>query len=440
MAQIFPFNGIRYNTNLIKDLNLVTTPPYDVISPEAQKSYYKKHGNNIIRLILGQESKGDTEAYNKYTRASYYLNNWLNNKILIPDDKPSIYFYSQEFKIKKDEPAKIRHGFIAKVRLEDFSDKIICPHEQTLSGPKRDRFELMRTCEANLCQIFGLYTDKNFKIEKNLAHVYKNKPIIDITDDLGIKNSLWQVSNKKIIDQIVDMMKDKTIVIADGHHRYETALNYRNERIKNNPYHTGDESYNFTIFMLVNIEDTGLVILPTHRLLHNIENLDFDKLLTQIVEYFDITKISSNEKKSLEILLDKMEETGKDKHAFGLYTKNKDYYLLVLKDEKAAERYTDHTKSKVWQHLDVAILHNFIIEQLLDIGHHHLQDGKHIIYSHSAEECVQKVDSGDFQLALLLNPTKNEEVMQISGFDELMPQKSTYYYPKLLSGLVINKL
>ncbi|MBI4650326.1 DUF1015 domain-containing protein [Candidatus Desantisbacteria bacterium] len=439
MAKIRPFTGIRYNLNLITDISLVTSPPYDVISHHDQKMYYEKHENNIIRLILGLEYPGDNETGNKYTRAKNYFKDWQKKDILISDDTPSIYLYSQEFTLKGHKEAQILHGFICLVKLEDFSSGIICPHEQTLSAPKKDRFELMRNCEANFSQIYGLYSDKKFQIEKFLNPIFKTPPLIKTPDKDGVKNELWKVSDIDVINQITTLMKDKVIVIGDGHHRYETALNYKNERKNNNPSHTGQEPYNYVMFMLVNAEDPGLTILPTHRLLHNLSDLNMKSLMNQISEYFEITKLDYDIESEITISR-KMVEIGKTKHAFCLYAGKDDYYLLVLKDEKAIERYTDKSKSDVWQKLDVAILHNFIIEQFLDIGHHHLKDGKHIVYNHNFNDCIERVNKGEFQLALFLNPTHPDEVMEISGQGELMPQKSTYFYPKLLTGLVINKL
>ncbi len=439
MAKVLPFKGIRYNQKIFSDLSQVTAPPYDVISPQGQKLYYDKHPDNIIRLILGMEYPEDSTAENKYTRAKNFFYSWLKNNILVYEDQPSIYFYTQEYKLKDNSSVKVRHGFISLVKLEDFSQGIICPHEQTLSAPKKDRLELMRNCEANFSQIFGLYEDKSFIMENELSHIYKNEPTINIVDHEGTVNKLWKISDTETINKITILMSKKTIVIADGHHRYETALNYRNERKENNPNHTGNEPYNYVMFMLVNIDDPGLIILPTHRLIHNLPEINIAMFLEKLSEFFIVTRLKTEDNPESTII-NRMEEIGKNKHVFGLYTEKNEYYLLVLKDDKALERYSDHSKSKAWKELDVAILHNLIIEQFLDINHHHLKDGKHIVYNHNFNECVEKIKNKEFQLVLFLNPTRSNQVMEISGHGELMPQKSTYFYPKLLSGLVINRL
>lgn len=434
MAQISPFKGLRYNLNLISDISLVTSPPYDVISPQRQKLFYEKHQNNVIRLILGMEQEGDNETNNKYTRARDFYNTWIMNNILTLEDKPCIYLYSQEYRLKDEDEIKTRHGFISLVKLEDFSKGIICPHEQTLSAPKKDRLELMRHCKTNFSQIFGLYTDKNFHIEEDMKDYYETVPLIKVIEDDGIVSLLWKISEPEVINQITSMMKDKVIVIADGHHRYETALDYCNERKQNNPAHSGLEPYNYVMFMLVNTLDPGLTILPTHRLIHNLPELDINKLINQLKEYFDVSEVSFE---NIHDISYKMHETGKTKHTFGLYIGGNKYFLLILKDERLALKYSDQTKSEIWRKLDVSILQNLIIERFLDVGHHHLKEGKHVVYSHDTEECIQRVNSKEFQLAFFLNPTKNKEVVDISGRGELMPQKSTYFYPKLLTGLVI---
>ena len=275
MAEIIPFKGLRYNEELVGNISNVVTPPYDVISPEEQANYYNISEYNCIRLELSKEMAGDDDSNNKYTRAAQTLQKWIDNRVLLEEENPCIYIYQQEFSLSSTE-RYIRTGFIALVRLEEFSKGIILPHENTLSKPKEDRLNLMRACGANFSQVFSLYDDEN----KDIAKVFEeycssNKPVISIEKGIaGSPERVWAISDGDIIDKIKNIMADKKLFIADGHHRYETALAYRDELREKNPNHTGNELYNYVMMMLVDIDDPGLVVLPTHRMVSNIDNFD----------------------------------------------------------------------------------------------------------------------------------------------------------------------
>ncbi|KKL79029.1 hypothetical protein LCGC14_2018950 [marine sediment metagenome] len=277
MITVLPFKGIRYNTEKIKDISKVITPPYDIISEEERDRYYDLHPNNIIRLILGKDFPDDNQSVNKYTRAAGYFDTWREENILIQDTEPAIYVYAQEFTLFNKK--YVRKGFISLVKLENFETGQIYPHEQTLAKPKEDRLKLMQSCNANFSQVFAFFEDENSKISNILHKVYEGDsgtsitPEVDFTDGFGVKNLLWVIKDNKIIEDISSLMKNRALFIADGHHRYETALFYR-DMIRSNegsPNSNGNIPSDYVMMMCVSMEDPGLQILPTHRLARNIK-------------------------------------------------------------------------------------------------------------------------------------------------------------------------
>lgn len=440
MAQVIPFKGFRYNTSKIDDLSKVMTPPYDVISPAEQDQFYQMSQYNIIRLELGKEEPGDDECHNKYTRAARYLKDWIENQILIQDKQPSFYIYQQQFSLTNGN-TYTRTGFIGLVRLEEFSKGVILPHENTLSKPKADRLQLMRACEANFSQIFALYDDPAKKIPSLLKqHIESYSPDIEVEAIPGIIEKLWVVSEHSAIQQIQDNMADKKLYIADGHHRYETALTYRNERMAQNPHHTGDELYNFVMMMMVEMEDPGLIILPTHRAISGIKGFSKEEFLKSAAKDF-IVEEHTFSGKTLKQRADEMEGllAEKGSHSFVFYDGDaKSCYVLTLKSMRIMnERLPQHDIS--YRSLDVTILHTLLLEPLLGIGKEQMANQDFITYTHDLMEGAQWVEEGRCQMAFFLNPTSVKQVKEVSLAGEKMPQKSTYFYPKLLTGLVINK-
>ncbi|MFH0924199.1 MAG: DUF1015 domain-containing protein [bacterium] len=446
MADIIPFKGLRYNLKKISDIAKVVTPPYDVISQEAQEAYYLKSDYNIIRLILGKELPEDSESINKYTRASGFYKEWTDTGVLKQDEKPGIYIYEQCFGLEdinegEGRKSKCRRGFICLVKLEDFRSGKILPHEVTYSGPKQDRLELMRRCKANFSPIFGLYDDKEMLVDKNLQDIIEhNSPILSFTDSDGIVNKVWLAQDTTIIKNIQDRLKSYKIFIADGHHRYETALFFRDEMsiaIEKN------SAYDYVMMMLINVEDKGLCIFPTHRLLKNI-TIEKDDFIKKIERYFEIKSFKfsnvSEEVKQRKILFQEMESKDKQGlHCFGvLYKGDFTYYILTLKDNKLVDDLlVSDEMSQTKRYLDVVILQKVIFEQVLGLSE---LTPENIFYEARADRTVTSVMDGKAQIAFLLNPTKIEEVKKIAQNGEKMPPKSTYFYPKLTTGVVVNPL
>jgi len=441
MASILPFRGILYNREKIRDLSCVVAPPYDVISEEAQERYYEISEYNVIRLILGKDFPGDNQANNRYTRAARFFQRWFEEGILVRDISPSIYLLEEEYKLRgevlrevEDSPGKEklikRSGFIALLKLEDFSRGIVRPHEGTMAEPKKDRLNLLRACKANFSQIFVSYEDQ----EKTIDRLYERKtnqpPEIDLIDGENIRHKLWRIDSQEAISAIVEGMRDKKLFIADGHHRYESALEFRNELRKSNPRHTGHEGYNYVMSYFVNMENSGLRIFAIHRAIRNFEGFDRKKLVTGLREYFEIEMFTE-----LEELLVQMQER-KEGHQIGMCTGEKEFYLLSLRGREVPERLIKG-KEGLFRRLDVAILHNLIIEKILRISP---ESQEVIAYSEKVSETVAKVRKGSHCVAFFLKPVRVSEFKAIVDAGEIMPKKSTYFYPKLLSGLIINKI
>lgn len=440
MANILPFKGIFYNREKIKELSWVVAPPFDIISSEAQERYYQMSRYNVIRLILGKEFPDDNEANNRYTRSAQFFQEWCKQEILIRDGSPSIYLLEQEYELRSDifgevapgSKGKIakRRGFIALAQLEDFSKGIVRPHEGTLAEPKRDRLNLLRACRANFSQVFTTYEDAENRIDRLWQKKRNETPLIDLINEENIRHRLWRINERESINLIVEGMRRKKLFIADGHHRYESALEYRNELGRNNPQHSTQESYNYVMAYFVNMENGGLEILPIHRAIRSFEGFDGKRLIDGAGKYFDIKKFNN-----LKELLGQLKNE-KAKHRIGMYMGGNEFYLLSLKDEKITKGLIKG-RQKIFCELDVVILHTLIIEKVLKISP---ESQESIIYSEKINETVSKVRDGSHCVAFFLRPVKVSEFKAVVEAGEIMPKKSTFFYPKLLSGLVINKI
>ncbi|UNC91543.1 DUF1015 domain-containing protein [Candidatus Contubernalis alkaliaceticus] len=434
MAEIIPFRGIRYNSKIINDLNQVITPPYDVIKEKAQKTYYEKNPYNIIRLEYGLTFTEDDEENNVYSRAKSEFTHWLKQEILISDEQPSFYLYEIDYTVH--EKRVTRQGVFACIKVEDFQKKVVLPHEQTMSKPKEDRLNLLRACKANFSPIFGLFPDKEFQLE-DIFNNLKEKPEISFQDEEGNHHRLWVIKENSTIELIKKILKDKQIFIADGHHRYETALAYA-EEMKS----SGNQGYNYILMGLVNLYNPGLMVLPTHRLIKDLADFKLEEFLNILSADFNVSRLSidyKNKKEAAEKLLSAMEDAGKESHAFGLYGGEKSFYLLTLKDKKAMEKMNLNC-SKHWKALDVSVLQVLIFEKYLNIHDDMRERESHLSYERDEISALEAVDSGSYQLAFFMNPTKVDELTNVAGGGERMPQKSTFFYPKLGTGLVLNKL
>lgn len=441
MAEIIPFKGILYNQEKIKDISQVVTPPYDVISPDDQEKFYNRHENNIIRLDLGKEYPDDSEQKNRYTRAAGHLSNWLSEEILIRDNAPSLYYYDLSYSLK-DGTQKVMKGFVALCKLEDFSTGVVVPHEYTLSKPKSDRLNLLRACTANLSFIFSIYSSGS-KINNAFADSIGNSaPKFDVSDDNKYRHRLWSVSDPAVINLVQQEMKNQTVYIADGHHRYESSLNYRNELRGKGVITDANHPANYIMMYFANMDEPGLTVLPTHRLLHSLpaeklQNLT-DKLAANFsLQYFNFDQ--SGESAAKQQLLDTMKQAKPDEHLFGIYLHGENRYILLsLKNEALLEKRSSE-KPLAWRRLDVAILQNFILEDILGLSEDSIRKQENLTYVKDDDDAINRVRDGKCQIGFLLNATKIEEIRDVTNTGERMPQKSTYFYPKFLTGLVFNK-
>lgn len=424
-----------YEKKKIKNLAKVMTPPYDVINPSEQEYYYEESPYNIIRLILGQEFPNDSRYNNKYLRSAAFLKGWLHHGILKQDGKPALYLYEQSFLVKGKRYRRL--GFIALLRLEDFEKGKVFPHENTLSKPKLDRLELLRACSSNFENIFTIYSDDKLKTMKPFKKYLRRQPAIKVKDKLNTVHSLWRVDDRTTIIKVMKEMKDKPVFIADGHHRYEASLRYRNEMRERSTRFSEDESYNHIMAFFTPIEGEGLVVLPIHRLVKVPSGFDFERFREELGIYFDINTVpfsKRTEKQARLKALSALESTGKEKNAFLLSIRNSNQYLILSLRDKAIIRELVPDKPAAYQELDVTVLQAVVIGKILNIS------PETLTFPKEANEGLDKVLSGEFDLAFILNPTKITDVIEIAKEYEKMPQKSTFFFPKLLSGLVLNHI
>ncbi len=442
MAVIMPFKGLRYNDGKIKDLALVTTPPYDIIAPDDQNRYYENHPNNIIRIELGKDCEDDNEANNKYTRAGSYLDDWIKKKILVFEDMPALYIYDQEFAVSEYEYAS-RRGIIAAVKLSEFSEGVVLPHEYTMPKAKTDRYNLMSATNANISQIFSLYSDNHRAASILDDYASSNPPDINYINSLDITERLWVVTDTNIINEAVCRFKDKQLFIADGHHRYETALNYRRSMASKNPGHSGDEPYNYVMMTLVDMDDSGLLIHPTHRVIRGFHDLNTERFLQFAERYFEISKIEFNKSFGPGYIPTQIKHSLEQSSAFGKSIgyfdgKGKWYYIFKLRDPSAVEKILPE-KSPALRELDVTVLHSLILEPYFQIDAENLSMEKSLLYTRNIVEAMNRVQFGEYQCAFIMNPPMVSQVKEVSLAGEKMPQKSTYFYPKPTTGLVMYK-
>jgi uncharacterized protein (DUF1015 family) len=434
MVEVSPFKGILYNPKKIENLNDVMSPPYDIISEEMQIKLYEKNPQNFVRLILGKINPSDSEKDNRYTRAKKLFDSWIKDSVLVVSEGPAVFPYKIQYKVKNK--IKTMNGFFVLLKI-DPEYKLVKAHERTLSKPKEDRLNLMRACHANLEPIQLLYIDEADKIRKTIDKSL-NKPIIDVIGYDGFNHKLWKLEDKSIISKIQNELKEKVLFIADGHHRYQTSINYANEVKEKTGNTAKNASFNYIMVVLANMFDDGSSILPTHRLIKK-SDINFDVFLEKLNIYFIVEeKKVDKSKKNIEVASKKIKDDLKteDEHKFAMYLKGK-YYVLTLKNEAFMDRFAGD-RSKTWRTLDVSILHKIILEHLMGINQENLED--HVKYTRADEEAIKSVDEGIYDLSFLMNATKIEELKAIADAGEHMPQKSTYFLPKMLSGLVMYKM
>ena len=426
MAVIKPFKGMRYNTEVAGEISKLCCPPYDIISEQQRLTYIDENEYNVIRLELPKEGE------NPYAKASDILNLWRDKGVLIHEDKPAIYIYEEEFTAYNQR--KSIKGIIARVQLEEFSKGIILPHEFTLSKAKEDRLNLMKATNCNFSQIYALYMDTEHTTLKTIDEQSNCTSALEFTDDDNITHRLWIVTDEAVILKLVSDFADRKLYIADGHHRYETALNYRNYCRENGLAKEGDNQ-DFQMIYLVDMEHPGLVVFPTHRLVRDLADFDKENVLTACAEYFEITKFETT---------DNMEETlagqyNAGKKAFGFYCGNGEWYMLVLKSLDVMKEMLPEL-SVASQQLDVSVLHTLVLEKIFGIDKENMANQINLTYTKFFEEAISTVDSGEFQCSFVLNPTRVTEIRDVAAEGEKMPQKSTYFYPKMITGMVMNDI
>ncbi len=417
MVDVKPFRAIRYQEKA-GDLAKLIAQPYDKIDATMQKEYYAQSDYNYCRLTLPIEE-------DRYNVARKRLEEWLNNEILKQDDTANIYVYYQEFELFGQK--YIRKGFIGALRLYPFEENVVLPHEKTHKGPKIDRLNMLQTTKHTLEPGFILYNDEEKKTLALFDEVSQGSPILETVDSLGVLNKMWKLSDPEKIKIIQDVFKGQQLVVADGHHRYETACTYRDMRREEKENWEENDTFNFRMTYLVPIQDEGLIILATHRCLAK-DKVTSEKM-TELKKYFTIEEIAKDQ-------INTFLETNKDKHVFVMYQDGK-AFSMILEDTTTINKFV-HDASIDFKNLDVVILRDMIFEGILGLGDLHIDED--IFYERWVEDAVQKVDEGKYMVSFILNPTKAEEVLNVAKNQERMPQKSTDFYPKMISGLTMMSL
>lgn len=425
MAEIKGYKGLRFNCEKAGKTEELVCPPYDIISDQQREEYIKTNPHNIIRLEL---PKGD----DKYNKAAEILKDWLEKGILVKEDKPAIYIYEEEFTAYGER--KTIKGIICRVKLEEFSKGIILPHEFTLSKAKEDRLNLMKATNCNFSQIYSLYMDGGKNTLGKIDSLSKSEPDIQLQDNDNVTHRMWIIKDEKAIADICSDFTDRKLYIADGHHRYETALNYRNYLREQGLAKEGD-ACDYQMMMLVDMEHPGLVVFPTHRLVRNLDSFNAERVIDGCKEYFDVTEHSDIN--TIESTLMELYNQGKKAYAF--YCGGSSYKLLVLKDTNIIKKLLPNA-STATQQLDVTILHTLILEKIFGIDAENMAKQINLTYTKIFDEAISSVQQGNSQCAFILNPTRVSEIREVASNGEKMPQKSTYFYPKMITGLVMNQL
>jgi uncharacterized protein (DUF1015 family) len=442
MAIIAPFKGLTYNFERLDDISTLMAPPYDVISEEEQEEYYQTDPYNVIRLILGKKKTGDSDWDNRYTRSADFYKRWESEEILIRTDSPSMYATSLAYDPGEGSGERVRWGLIALVRIEDENSGVILPHERTFSAHRDDRLKLMRACSAQLSQVFGLYEDPENSVFGALKKAIQAPSQISFQFNDGTSHQLWAIQDRSISRKVAEAMYNKSIIIADGHHRYETSRNFRNIMRARYGWRPANRAYEYVMMYLTNMNDVRLTILPSHRLIKKYEPFQLESFFERLNQWFEITALPfSNSGLSLQCLKlrNMLEEKGHTTSAIGFHHHGDNKcYLFSLKPGVRDEMGEDlHPSLKK---LDVLVLSRFILQKTLGFSKEDL-DNEEIFHYHSdITKALSLVDSGNYQMAFLLNSTKIEHVKEVTGNALIMPRKSTYFYPKVLTGLVFNKI
>ena len=439
MAEVVPFKGVLYNPEVIDDMADVTAPPYDVISPKEQDGFYRRHPNNMVRLVLGQAEAGDKDQSDIHARAAGYFRRWLEQKVLVQDAVPAFYLTRVIFSVELE--TKSRLGLIGCVRLEPFEKGIVLPHERTFSKVKSERLKLMQACHSNFSPIFGLYSGST-DVLAGLEEIARSQsPDMDLTDDKGSRHTLWRIIDGDTQSYIQAALAGQSIYIADGHHRYETALDYREWVKANDSQFDANHPANFVMMSLSSLKDPGMVILPAHRLIKDVSATQTGAMLSKAGAYFEIQSFCVQNRMAAALAqLDAALAENRGQNAIGMSLKDQPaLYVLVLKNGVMGNLFGDEMAASLLD-LDVSVLTRLVMTELLGFDQARLDDASKISYATTSRAAVTAVQEGGADMAFILNPTKIGQVQRVAEAGLIMPRKSTYFFPKVISGQVMNLL
>ncbi len=440
--KIIPFCGYRFNSSKIQSLDEVISPPYDQYKEGMDDRLYNRHPYNIARIIMNKETSSDSEKDNRYTRSQAVLDQWIRDGIFLQDHVPGFYPYFQNYLVEGEE--RCRKGFLALGEVTDYSERIVLPHERTLAKPKQDRLNLLRATLADTGLVFMLYSDPAGEVENLLDQATSSAPLMSALDLNEEVNQLWRITDTALTGKIQEMMSNKSVIIADGHHRYEVAQMFQEEvkpRIAQDPRW---EKYRYKIMSFVRLESAGITIFPIHRLVHSLKGFSPASLIERLRDSFVVEEYPygpDNQISTLDFIValsHKQQHAGAN--ALVVYLPSLRRFLLLKLRASGLERVQwPADKSETWRKLDVSILQVMILGGLLGITDQQLTDQSHLEYASQHEEAVRMVDKKGYQCAFLLNPTPVEMVKAVVEAGDVLPQKSTHFHPKLMEGLVFAK-
>jgi uncharacterized protein (DUF1015 family) len=435
MAEIRPFRGVRYNKSKVRDLSAVICPPYDIITPQIEEGFYRRSEYNFIHLEHGHQLPQDSALDNKYIRAATTMEQWLKQGVLITDETVAIYLHDHYF-IHQGKQFR-RRGLTTRVRLEEWHRMIVRPHEGTLAEPKSDRVSLLSALKANTSPILALFSDRQGQVSPLLAIKESGEPIISLDSSSGERHNVWAITEPQIINKICSLFNEKPLYVADGHHRYESALTYQRQRRAYSSSVSGDEAFNFVLMTLVDFVDPGLIILPPHRLLRGLSASNLSGLTNKLKSFFDIKELPLD-MSGLEQQVNNLLASNAQIRLVLFGLKEKRLLVLELRDFAAASKLMPDFHSELYKRLDVSIVDHIILEEILGLASN--QEEARMAYNYDWQDAISKVLAEQYQLAFILSPVKTEVVKAIADAGDRMPRKATYFYPKLPSGLVFNRM
>ncbi|MFC1946817.1 DUF1015 domain-containing protein [Chloroflexota bacterium] len=435
MAEIQPFRGVHYNESHITDWSEVICPPYDVISLQEQQELYLKHEYNYIRIESGRELPQDTATDNKYTRSAALFHQWLEEGVLRTDDTPSLYLHDHYFS-RRNRQYK-RRSLISRVRLEEWDKMVVRPHEGTLTEPRGDRLSLLFAMQANTSPILAMYADNGIQITSMLGNQAQQQPLVRVKMDNDERHDMWVISDIPVIEKIKNIIANRPLYIADGHHRYESALAYRQEQQVYSGSDSGNEAFNYVMMSLVEFSDPGLMILAPHRLVRGLPKSNIEGLYGKLKAFFSIEEIDLKHPEVWVRIEDILAHTSIPRIVlFGINQES--LFILTLNNREEVSKMMPYFHSDIYKNLDVSIVDHIILENLLALSNE--KEKESLAFSYDMHDAVEKVRNQEYQLALLLSPVRPEMIKAIADAGDKMPRKSTYFYPKSPSGLVINRL